>query len=132
MWAIVLFFVSLALLIAFAALKAWEERRGVRFLEPMRASLDARLPGIYHAAVMGNLPTGWRHTVAVFAHDATHRGVVFLVETLRAVERPLTRISFRMRIQRPSANGKGISPFLKSIIPGKKEPSDGTTPPSGV
>jgi len=133
MWAPVLFFSSLVLFTAFAALKVWEERKGARILEPMRASLDAQLPRIYQAAVMGSLPTSWRHAVAVFAHDATHRAVVFLVEVLRAVERPLTRISFRMRIQKPSANGKGISPFLKSIMPEKKEaPSDGTTPEGKV
>jgi hypothetical protein len=100
MWAAVLFFASLVLLAGFGGLKA----------------------------VTGSLPTAWRHVLAVFLHDTTHRTVVFLVEALRAVERPLTRISFRMRIQKSSVGGKGISPFLKSIVPEKKiPPGDGTT-----
>ncbi len=88
---------------------------------------------MYRAAVMGNIPEEYRLAVMRFLHTLAHDTVVFLVEGLRALERPLTRLSYRMRQTAPTPNGKEPSAFLKTITPEKKAgDNDGTTPSSGV
>ncbi len=126
------FFSSFVLLGAFFGFRWWEEKRGVRLFQDSRAVVDTRVAHVYEAIVRGEIPSSWRQSFAAWLHVLTHRVVVLLVEALRTIERPLTRLSYRMRMQKPSSNGKEVSPYLKSIVPEKKAGSDGTTPERGV
>lgn len=126
MLAAVSFFSSLSLLMAFLGFRVWEGRRGARMLDALRSRLDERVSEAYRAAVMGGIPTSWRHSVIAFAHSLTHRTVLFLVDLVHRVEKPLAKLSVRMRIQKLSPNGKEVSSFLKSITP-EKDGSQKTT-----
>jgi len=133
MWAIIPFFSALALLGAFFGFRAWEMKRGTRLFDTFRAKIDVYASRAYATMVTGQIPPAWRITIVVVLHNVVHRAVVFSVETLRNIERPLTRLSHRLRTRAPSANGHEVSPFLKNIVPNKKaDTHNGTTPPSGV
>ncbi|MDO8523974.1 MAG: hypothetical protein Q7R74_01960 [bacterium] len=119
MSAAVTFLIALALLVAFVVFRFWEEKRGVRLFAEKRAAADTVVAEMYRAAVMGNIPAEYRIAVIRFLHTLAHDTVVFLVEGLRAVERPLTRLSYRMRQSAPASNGKEPSAFLKTITPEK-------------
>jgi hypothetical protein len=118
--AAVSFFSSLASLVAFFGFRFWEERRGMRVLATLRATLDGQVSRIYRAAVMGRISDSWRRSLVASAHTLTHRVVVLTVDGLHAIERPLNRLSLRMRMRPPSANGKDVSAYLKSIAPDRK------------
>ncbi|OGG43999.1 hypothetical protein A2841_03770 [Candidatus Kaiserbacteria bacterium RIFCSPHIGHO2_01_FULL_48_10] len=124
MWTVLLFLTSLVLIGVFVALHVWESKRQKRLFEHTRSVWDVRLMRLYHAAVSGNIPTEWRKTARVLLHTVTHSLVVFLVETLRAIERPLAQLSHRLRTHAPSGNGKEVSPFLKTLSPEKKNESE--------
>ncbi len=127
------FFVSLALLIAFVAFRFSEERRGVKVWADTRAKADAVVSEMYRAAVVGNIPAEYREAFVRFLRTLAHDALVFLIEGLRAVERPLTRLSYRMRRVSPPTSAAEPSAFLKTIIQGKKNGADvGTTPPDAV
>ena len=117
MWAVILFVVSLVLLGAFAVLHSWEAKRGGRFFEKTRMVSDVHILNFYRALVSGNIPTEWRTAVLAFLHQVTHAVVVFLVEVLRAAERPLAQLSHHLHTHAPSGNGKEVSLFLKTLSP---------------
>lgn len=120
--AAITFFISLALLVAYVLFRMGEEKRGVKLWAHARESADSAIEKAYHRAVMGNLPSNWRDAFLKFAHQLSHAGVVLTVEALRAIERPLLRLSHRMRRGgAPTATGKEPSEFLKTITPEKKE-----------
>lgn len=129
MSASVTFFICLFLLVAFIAFRFWEEKRQMRLFAHARATADTVVSGMYQAAVMGSIPEEYRIALARFLHSLAHETIVFLVEGLRAVERPLTRLSLRMRQNVPSTKGREPSAFLKNIVPEKK---NGTSPEDGV
>jgi hypothetical protein len=115
----VTFFVSLLLLLAFIAFRFFEESRGRKLWPEARAKADVVVSEAYKSAVMGSVPTEYREAFAHFLNRMAHDAVIFLVEGLRAIERPLARLSFRLR-QRPQGMKKDPSPFLKTLAPDKK------------
>lgn len=127
MWAAVPFFSTLILLGAFFGFLAWERKRGVRLFDVYRSALDEKVLRSYHRLVVGEIPASWRRIAFDFLHKTAHKAVVVSVEVLRAVERPLSKLSHRMRTRPPSVEGKEVSAFLKNIAPEKK---NGATPPA--
>lgn len=127
-FATILFLVSLVLLVGFLVFRSWEEKRGVRLFATVRARLDERVLRTYHHAVTGTIPYRYRTAFFVFLQKMIHEAVLVIVGALRAIERPLTRLSYRMRMSTPKANGKEVSSFLRTIVPLKKRESgtDGT------
>ena len=127
--AAITFFISLALLVGFVFFRFGEEKRGVKLWARTRDSYDATIADAYKQAVMGNLPSNWRVAFLSLMHKVSHAAVVLTVQALRAIERPLLRLSYRMRRGVPSANGKEPSEFLKTI---SEKKDSGTTPDGGV
>ncbi len=124
MWAVVPFAAGLLMLGAFIGFVSWERRRGLKVYAEFRERADRRISKLYRMFVLGQVPIEWRHAFLTVMHLSVHRIVVLLVETLRAIERPLTRLSHYLRTRSPSANGKEVSSFLKSIVPGKRPSRD--------
>jgi hypothetical protein len=121
MSAAVTFFISLGLLLAFFAFRIWEEKRGVRHFSRMRLSADETVRDMYQGAITGSIPRRYRVAFIAFLRRIAHESVIFLVESLRSVERPLTRLAYRMRMAAPNAKKKPVSPFLKTIAPEKTD-----------
>ncbi len=119
MIAITTFLVAFILLAMFIAFRAWEEKRHVRVWGKARAAMDEKVTEFYQTAVTGSIPRHYRLRFLAFLHNATHEFVLLLVAALRAVERPLTRISYRMRMAASNPNKKEVSSFLKTIAPEK-------------
>ncbi len=111
------FFLALILLLGFVGFRFWEEKRDVRVFAHARGIADEFAKHLYHSAVMGNISAEYRVALTHFLHTLAHDTVVFLVEGLRAIERPLTRLSYRMRKSPPAPAGKEPSAFLKTITP---------------
>lgn len=126
MWAAIPLVTSILLLGAFVMFRMWEEKRGKKFFASVRAEGDEIVSDLYRAAVMGNIPHRYRHMLIAFLHNLTHAGVVLAVAVLRAIERPLSRFSYRLRQRAPSITKKEPSAFLKTITPEKKEVTNGT------
>lgn len=131
MWAAIPLISSILLLAGFIAFRLWEEKRGMKFFAAERAEADAIVNDLYRAAVMGNIPEKYREIFLAFLHNVTHSVVVLAVATLRAIERPLSRFSYRLRQSAPGATGKEPSAFLKTLTPEKKN-GNGTPPESAV
>jgi len=131
---IILFLVAFTLLAMFIAFRVFEEKRQVRLWGKARRALDEKVTEAYEAAVTGSIPRHYRIRFLAFLQQAFHELVLFLVAMLRAIERPLTRLSYRMRMAASNTKKKEVSPFLKTIAPEKPEaPSaDGTTDEKSV
>ncbi|MDE2079096.1 MAG: hypothetical protein KGI73_01775 [Patescibacteria group bacterium] len=130
MGAAITFFVSLVLLVVFVGFRFFEERRGFRVWMHLRTQTDAFVAEAYKGAVTGNIPSEYREALVHFLHRLAHDLVVTAVLGLRAIERPLMRLSYRMRRAAPKANGKEPSAFLKTITPEKRGGEDSGVPPS--
>lgn len=117
MGAAVTFFISLFLLVAFVAFRFLEERRGQRAWATTRASADVVVSDMYRAAVTGDIPRKYQDAIVHFLYTLAHDMIVFIIEGLRAIERPLAQLSYRLRRSVPSGNGKEPSAFLKTITP---------------
>ncbi len=115
--ATILLAASLSLLAAFSAFCVAEERVGRRLFAPTRERLDVYATELWQALVMGGVPMRWRQEVLRAAHTAVHTGVHVAVAALRAAERPLARLSYKMRVSAPKGNGKQVSEFLRTITP---------------
>lgn len=126
MWAAIPLVTSIVLLGAFVAFRLWEEKRGKKFFADARAEGDEIVSDLYRAAVMGNIPHRYRHMLLAFLHNLTHAGVVLAVAVLRAIERPLSRFSYRLRQRAPGVTKKEPSAFLKTITPEKKDDANST------
>ncbi len=94
--------------------------RGTRFFEPVRASFDSWATDLWSALVLGGIPVSWRSYVRAVAHDLTHLLVRVAVEVIRAIERPLARLSYKMRVSAPKSGMAPVSEFLKTLTPDKK------------
>lgn len=132
MGASVTFFISLFLLIAFIAFRFWEERRESRVLARARAAADVLVSDMYQSAVSGDIPKKYQTAIVHFLYTLAHDTVVFLVEGLRAIERPLSQLSYRLRRSVPVANGKEPSAFLKTITPEKPASEVGAKTPDSI
>jgi len=126
MWAAITFFVSLVLMIAYVLFRMEEEKRGVKVWAHAREEADQHVLHAYRTAVMGDIPHHFRTEFLKLGHAISHAIVVLAVQVLRAIERPLSRLSHQMRRNAPVGNGKEPSQFLKTITPDKKK-EDGTT-----
>lgn len=120
MFGILLFFASLILLGTFILFRFFEETRGVRLFAQERSMADESALRLYRTLITGNLSAEYRVKVARFFRETLHRLVVLIVEGLRAVERPLTRLSYKMRMSTTSSPTKEVSSFLKTITRGPR------------
>lgn len=110
-------FIGGAVLLGCVGLVLWyEARRGARFFEHTRRMLDRRVSVLYRTLVFGEIPSGYRTQVRRFMADATHRTLIVLVKVLRAVERPLVRLTREMRYH---ATTSEPSHFIKTIKGGE-------------
>lgn len=116
-----LFLLSSTLLAGFFVFRLWEEKRGHRLWATKREHVDHVVSDMYHRAVTGNVPYRYRTAFIVFLQKSIHEGVLLLVAGLRSIERPLTRLSYRMRMSVPQPKGKEVSSFLRTIVPRKKK-----------
>ncbi len=131
MGAAVVFFAASALLGILIGVRAVEERRGIRVFQDVRSRYDRRIAEAYTRIVANDFPIEIRQNVSHALHWLSHRIVVLAVEMVRAIERPLTRLSYRLRTRAPKPSGKDVSPFLRTITP-EKRTGDGSTPPREV
>ncbi len=120
-----MFLVALVLLGVFVAFRLFEEKRGVRLWAPVRTAVDEKVIEMYHSSVTGSIPRHYRLQFLMFLRQTTHAGVLLLVAGLRALERPLTRLSYRMRMATSNTSKKEVSSFLKTIAPEKPQMSSG-------
>lgn len=125
MFAVYTFVVALILLSAFVIFRMWEEKRGIRMWARAREGVDMQVVEVYQSAVTGSIPQKYRIQFFAFLQHTVHQFVLLLVATLRAVERPLTRISYRMRMSASNTNKKEVSPFLQTIVPEKPDTVSG-------
>jgi hypothetical protein len=116
-----LLLIVLALLAAlsFVSVRRFEAAKGTRFFDAQRAVLDTRAEEVWHALVTGGAPLAWRTYAQVTAHTVGHEVVRIAVEVVRAVERPLARLSYKMRVSAPKVGAAPVSDFLKTITPDK-------------
>lgn len=116
--ALVLVF-TILLAVAFVVFRTVEARQNRRFFDATRTAWDQRVTTAWHALVTGGVPREWREHAAVVLHRATQSGVHVAVTALRAAERPLARLSYKMRVSAPKAGTGQVSEFLKTITPDK-------------
>ena len=122
--AAITFFISLVLLAAFVLFRLWEEKRAKRVLPAIRATADVVVSDMYQSAVTGDIPKKYQTAAVHFLYTLAHDTLVFLVEGLRAIERPLSQLSYRLRRSVPQGSGKEPSAFLKAVTPEKKPESE--------
>lgn len=116
----ILFGAGLLGLVGFWYLRVWEERRGARLMASPRAAWDARFAKAHEAMVRGDFARTARAALLAALHSLSHRALASLVALLRAIERPLARISHRMRVPPPTSPPREPSEFLKTITPDKQ------------
>jgi hypothetical protein len=109
--------VTLAAGLGYTWFRRVEEARGVRVYADTRAQLDIFAEELWRAAVLGGIPLSWRHRAQALAHEVGHEGVHMAVTLLRAIEAPLSRLSYRMRVSAPKTGAAPVSEFLKTITP---------------
>ncbi|MBU6310590.1 hypothetical protein KGO06_01500 [Patescibacteria group bacterium] len=109
--------VAASLMLAFAYVRRLELARGARFFESERARLDARVTAFVPRLVLGGVPLSWRAYLGAIAHDVTHLSIHGAVEAIRAIERPLAKLSYKLRISAPRTGAAPVSEFLKTITP---------------
>lgn len=119
-WALSVILTALALGLLYVWLRRFETVRGGRFFEASRARFDARASALLEALVLGGIPVSWRKYVVALFHEVVHTMVRFAVDVIRAVERPLARLSYRLRVSAPKGSGVPVSEFLRTISPEKK------------
>ena len=125
MFAVYTFIVAFVLLGVFIFFRMWEQKRGIRMWAGAREKADEQVVEVYRSAITGSIPQHYRIRFLAFLRNTVHELVLLLVATLRAVERPLTRISYRMRMSASNTNKKEVSPFLKTIAPEKSDTDSG-------
>lgn len=116
----ILLVIALTAILGFLSLRRYEVAHGVRFLETQRSMLDMRAVTLWRMLVLGGIPLSWRTYVRSIVHDLTRLGVHSAVELVRAVERPLAKLSYKMRVSAPKSGSAPVSSFLRTITPDKK------------
>jgi ABC-type dipeptide/oligopeptide/nickel transport system permease subunit len=116
----ILLAVALSAILGFISLRRAEEARGARYFEAERTILDERAAILWTALVLGGVPVSWRNYARAVLHDVTHLSVHSAVEAVRAVERPLAKLSYKMRVSAPKSGNAPVSNFLRTITPEKK------------
>ena len=108
---------TLALLIGFVALTQYETGRGVRFFAAERMRFDKnveRFQFIWEHVDLGSFVRGELHHLARrIAHDSAHLSL----QTVRAVERLLTRLVRHIRTRQPvtTAPRENARAFVKTL-----------------
>ncbi len=99
----------------------WMERAaGKKVFSETRAGFDNAIAAFFNSAVLGGVPNEWRDQFVKSTHDVIHLMVQVGVSVLRALERPLSRLSYRMRMRQPQATATEVSEFLKTITPERR------------
>lgn len=117
---LVLMLIALSAIAGFLSMRRLELARGARFFEAERSVLDVRAEVLWTRLVEGGIPLSWRSYVRAVLHDLTHLVVHSAVEVVRAVERPLAKLSYKMRVSAPKSGSAPVSSFLRTITPEKK------------
>ena len=117
---LIIILVALSAMLGFLSLRRLEVARGMRYFDTERAVLDQHAEIMWMKLIHGGIPLSWRTYAGVILHDITHLGVHSAVELVRAVERPLARLSYKMRVSAPKGGGAPVSNFLRTITPEKK------------
>lgn len=111
-------------LVGFWCFRVWEARRfehgTPRLWDDTRKDLDVAVATAYQAVATGDALRAGRTRLFALVHAASHRALLALVALLRAIERPLARHSYRMRMMPPKPPTREPSEFLKTITPEKK------------
>lgn len=107
-------------LVGFWFFRLWEARRGVRLWEERRRALDTLVSEVYQVVIAGDALAGYRARIFSFMHSLSHRALTALVILLRTIERPLARVSYRMRMAPPKTPTREPSEFLKTLTTEKK------------
>jgi len=122
MYGFVTFSVGVIGLIGFVVFRVFEQKRQERLFASQREKLDSVTTKIYRALIFGEIPHAYRLWLVHAFRHSVHVAVVFLVTTLRKIERPLSRMSRSLRPTKPrDAGARDPSPFLKTIAPDKKK-----------
>ena len=106
--------------LALISVRRYETTRGVRYFENARTAFDAYAEALWATLVLGGIPMSWRSFMRSVGHEVSHSTVRLAVETIRAVERPLARLSYKMRVSAPKGNTAPVSDFLRTLSPEKK------------
>lgn len=117
---LILLLIALSAMLGFLSLRRVEVARGVRYFDTGRTLLDSRAEELWVKLVTGGVPLSWRHFASVVLHDLGHLGVHTAVEVVRAMERPLAKLSYKMRVSAPKSGNAPVSDFLRTITPEKK------------
>ncbi len=112
---------ALFVAVIYAALRAWEDRRGALIAHAHREKLDAWLAHIYQGMVEGGIPLTWRNKTGAFAYSLTHEIVHLVLAALRAIEKPIAQLSYKMRLARTKNGARSVSEYLRTITPEKGE-----------
>lgn len=117
---LVLIVVALTAILGVLWFRRIEETRGQRFFDEVRTTFDVWAADVWRVLVMGGIPMAWRSYVRAVVHDVTHLLVRVAVEVVRAIERPLAKLSYKMRVSAPKSGAAPVSEFLKILTPEKK------------
>ncbi len=112
--------IALCAILAVVTVRRVETARGARYFDATRTVLDRRALEFWEALVMGGIPVSWRSYARAIMHDTAHLLVRLAVETVRALERPLVKLSYKMRVTAPKSGAAPVSEFLKTLSPEKK------------
>lgn len=112
----IVFLVGVVGLLLFPGVLMFEAHRGTRFFDTGRARLDRITRRAYRMLVFGEIPHTYRFYLVRTFRLVTHRVIVGAVSLLRALERPLSRMSHRMR-RSNEVTLRAPSPFLQTISP---------------
>lgn len=112
---IVAILASLALFSGFLVLTRLERRRGARFLEGARASLDRRASHAARAVRSADFLGLVAHAVRVVAGHIIHDVASVALAGVRAFERFLTELVRELRGTRDAARPETRSRFVKSM-----------------
>ena len=116
-----LFLVALLFAGVYTGFRAWEERRGVEIARERREKFDAWVTSVYTSMVEGGIPLTWRNKTGALAYTLSHEVVHLFLGALRAIEKPVAQLSYKMRLARTKNGTRSVSEYLRTITPEKGE-----------
>lgn len=120
--------VGLVLTFSFILFRVWEVRRGVRIYNERRLLVDQWAERVFETLVLGGVPLSWRKYAVAVVHEISHEAVRLMVVIIRAAEKPLVRLSYRLRVSAPKTGAQPVSEFLRTIAPDKQAATSQKTP----
>jgi len=114
---LILIGVSALLLVGFYTLTWYEARRGLRFFASRRRELDRQVSRVEFIIKHVDFAALGREEMYRFVTLASHAVAQFSLQTVRAVERILTRLVRHLRTEHPVDMQAGESPreFVKTL-----------------